>query len=120
MPGTWPGQPQHPGGITAGEHRPVRQHPRPRVGAQPESRGDQVIGWSTSGQGSRSGWLPFGGSLRHEPRLCSWRSEGRLKDLDGIPDDLPQQRDEALRIWHGDISLLGDWARPARIHPDGQ
>ena len=36
-------EPQHPGGVTARDHGPARQRVRPRIAAQQETRGDQLI-----------------------------------------------------------------------------
>ena len=48
VPGPGRAQPQHPGRVTARDHRPADQRARPRIGPQPESRRDQLVVWSLS------------------------------------------------------------------------
>ena len=58
LPGPGRAEPQHPGGLTARDHRPAVQRARPRIGPQPESRRDQLVTWSLSCMGHRTVWLP--------------------------------------------------------------
>jgi hypothetical protein len=62
-------EPQHPGGITARDHRPVGQRARPRVGPQPESRWYQLVAWHLACENRRDLRLPRAGLLRHPLRL---------------------------------------------------
>ena len=62
VPGPGRAEPQHPDGVTARDHRPVGQRARPRIGAQPESRRDQLVVWPLACEDRRpsasASWFP--------------------------------------------------------------
>ena len=79
VPGPGRAEPQHPDGITARDHRPVRQHARSRIGPQPESRRDELVIWSLSCENRRS--LRFAGLISSATRpdyyVRPWRTRHR-------------------------------------------
>ena len=69
MPRPGRGEPEHPDGVTARDHRPAGQRACPRIGPQPESRRNQLVAWPLDCGNRHATRLPRAGSLRHPPRL---------------------------------------------------
>ena len=74
-------EPQHPGGVTARDHRPVGQRAGPRIGPQPESRRYQLVAWPLACEDRRVLRLPRAGFLRHPLRLLRTRHPIRHRPL---------------------------------------